>query len=826
MKYRIMDYDGMLGKYESDLDLRVNSYRKKRGELLTEAATLTDFANGYEYFGIHRTADGWVYREWAPAAEKMYLTGEFNNWSPTSHPMTKVSEGIFELILEGKDALWNGCRVLAIVVHNGQELYRIPLYSRRVVQDKETLQWYGEVYQEESPFAWTDQGFHSELPPYIYECHVGMAQEEGRVGTYREFADNVLPRVHELGYNTIQLMAVMEHAYYGSFGYQITNFFAVSSRSGLPSDLKYLINKAHDMGIRVLLDVVHSHAAKNTREGINEFDGTDYQFFHAGGKGNHSAWDTKLFNYGKNEVLHFLLSNLKFWMSEYHFDGFRFDGVTSMLYLDHGLGSSFDSYDKYFSMNTDIEAITYLTLANELIHEVNPGALTVAEDMSGMPGMCIPIPDGGIGFDYRLAMGVPDLWIKYLKDYRDEDWDMWKLWHELTTRRPMEKVIGYAESHDQALVGDKTIMFRLCDKEMYWSMSKNTQNLVVDRGIALHKMIRFVTLTLSGDGYLNFMGNEFGHPEWIDFPREGNGWNYHYCRRQWSLVDNKDLKYTWLNEFDKEMVALTKKYDVLEAPKAFNMWTHQMDKVLIFEKAGLTFAFNFNPTRSFSGYFVPVSDEGRYQAVFSTDEERFGGQERVAENVIYKTVELQDGRHGFLVYLPSRTATVFRKLEEPAAAEAAITAERPRRGRKSRKTVQEAEAAGIEGQSAAAKAEEVKPRRGRRPRKATEAAAAAEGKAEASETAVSEAAEVSAEKPKRGRKPKKAAEAENTESAKTEETAATPAEKPKRSRRTKKEASADETAKTAETNQEAQAEGTVKPKRGRKPKKTEQPVEE
>lgn len=693
MKYKIMDYDDMLKNYESDLDLRVNSYQKKRQELLQNTASLTDFANGYEYFGIHRTAVGWVYREWAPGADEMYLTGEFNEWNPKSHPMTKLPGGVFELELYGRNSLWNGCRILAVVIHKGKELYRIPLYSRRVVQDPDSYQWYGEVYEEEEAFAWTDHDFHSEMPPYIYECHVGMAQEEGRVGSYREFADNILPRIAKLGYNTIQMMAVMEHPYYGSFGYQVTNFFAVSSRSGLPSDLKYLINKAHAMGIRVLLDVVHSHAAKNTREGINEFDGTNYQFFHEGAKGEHRAWGTKLFNYGKNEVLHFLLSNLKFWMKEYHFDGFRFDGVTSMLYLDHGLGSSFDNYDKYFSMNTDIEAITYLTLANELIHEVNPNAMTVAEDMSGMPGMCIPIPDGGVGFDYRLGMGVPDMWIRFLKECRDEDWDMWKMWHDLTTRRPKEKVIGYAESHDQALVGDKTLMFRLCDKEMYWSMSKNAQNLIIDRGVALHKMIRFVTQTLGGDGYLNFMGNEFGHPEWIDFPREGNRWSYHYCRRQWSLVDNPDLKYSWLNEFDRAMIGLTKQYGVLEAPKAYNMWTHQQDKVLIYEKAGLTFAFNFNPVRSFNGYFIPVTEPGRYQAVFSSDEGRFGGQDRVAENIIYKTAELLDERCGFLVYLPSRTATVFRRLEDPADGaqgnETAAARAPRRRGRKKKETTLE-----------------------------------------------------------------------------------------------------------------------------------------
>lgn len=664
MGYKILEYDSLLKNYyEKDIELRVNDYKRKKKELLGRGETLSDFANGAEYFGFHRTSDGWVYREWAPAADEMYLIGDFNDWNKTSHPMEKKENGVFEIQLDGKDALYNGCKVKAIVVNGDRVMERIPLYAKYVTQDPVTYMWCAEIYEEEKPFEWTDSEFKGEKIPLIYECHIGMAQEKYGIGTYTEFKDNILPRIKDLGYNTIQIMAIMEHPYYGSFGYQVSNFFAASSRYGKPAELKDLINTAHEMGIRVLLDVVHSHAVKNTNEGINEFDGTDYQFFHAGAKGNHSAWDTKLFNYGKNEVIHFLLSNLKFWMTEYHFDGFRFDGVTSMIYLDHGLGSAFDHYDKYFSMNTDIEALTYLTLANELIHQINKEALTIAEDMSGMPGMCIPIRSGGIGFDYRLAMGVPDMWIKFLKEYRDEDWDIWRMWYELTGRRPKEKVIGYAESHDQALVGDKTIMFRLCDKEMYWCMNKDSQNIIIDRGIALHKMIRLVTHSLAGEGYLNFMGNEFGHPEWIDFPREGNGWSYHYCRRQWSLVDNHDLKYEWLNNFDKAMIQMSKSENLL-SPKneAHNLWVHQGDKILMYEKGKEVFVMNFHPNRSFSGYFVPVSQPGEYKVILTTDDPNFGGCDRVSQTTTYQTVQLPDGRYGFQVYIPSRTAIVFKKM--------------------------------------------------------------------------------------------------------------------------------------------------------------------
>lgn len=659
MGYNILKYDPYLKGYKDDIDLRVKRFEAKKVELLKDG-NITCFADGYKYFGIHRTKNGWVYREWAPGADEMYFTGDFNNWDTRAVKMEKLENGVFEVEINSKNTLKSGQKVQAIVIHNGEELRRIPTYATRVVQDPESLSWCAEIDDTlENNFKWTDSKFKPNSTPYIYECHIGMAQEEGKVGSYKEFTKNVLPRIKALGYNTIQIMAIMEHPYYGSFGYQVSNFFAASSRYGESRDLKELINTAHKMGITVLLDVVHSHAVKNTNEGLNKFDGTEYQFFHDGERGNHPAWDTKLFNYSKNEVLHFLLSNLKFWMEIYHFDGFRFDGVTSMLYLDHALGSAFVNYDMYFSLNTDIDAVVYLMLANELIHSVNPKAITIAEDMSGMPGMCIKQKDGGIGFDFRLSMGVPDLFIKYLKERRDEDWDMWQLWYELNTRRPKEKNIGYSESHDQALVGDKTIMFRLCDAEMYHAMNTDSNSIIIDRGIALHKLIRLVTATLSGEGYLNFMGNEFGHPEWIDFPREGNGWSYHYCRRQWSLADNPNLRYHHLLDFDKAMISLIKSNRLL-SKKAVDRWIDNGDKTMIYSKGDLVFAFNFNPKNSFEGYFIETAKLGKFEVVLSSDDKRFGGFDRVDTSYIYTAKKMADGRIGFLCYLPSRTAVVFK----------------------------------------------------------------------------------------------------------------------------------------------------------------------
>jgi len=657
MSYRITELDPYLRPYEEHIENLMKAYHAKKRELVGNGR-LADFANAHLYFGIHQTEEGWVYREWAPGAEAMFFTGDFNGWDVHATPMTALENGVFEVRLQGKDALRPGQKVQAIVHHGGELLRRVPLYATRVVQDPVTYLWCAEV-TEHKPFAWTDESFRPEKVPFIYECHIGMASEEGKVASYREFRENVLPRVAKLGYNTLQIMAIMEHPYYGSFGYQVSSFFAASSRYGTGEELKELVNAAHEMGIAVLLDVVHSHAVKNTLDGINQFDGTDYQFFHEGPRGDHPAWGTKLFNYGKNEVLHFLLSNLKYWMEEYHFDGFRFDGVTSMLYLDHGLGSAFTNYGMYYTLNTDGDAVTYLRLANDLIHSVNKHAITIAEDMSGMPGMCLPTKEGGLGFDFRLGMGVPDLWIKYLKEYRDEDWNVGHLWYELTNRRKGEKTVGYCESHDQALVGDKTIMFRLCDAEMYTSMNKQSQSPVIDRGMALHKMIRLLTASLAGEGYLTFMGNEFGHPEWIDFPREGNGWSYHYCRRQWSLADNGLLRYGDLQAFDAAMVALLKTGRLMLSP-AYSLWEKREDYVLIYGKGNTVFAFNFHPSYSHDPYFIPTPVEGSYVVALSTDDKAFGGPERIDTAYRYKAARQPDGRIGFYCYLPSRSALVLK----------------------------------------------------------------------------------------------------------------------------------------------------------------------
>jgi 1,4-alpha-glucan branching enzyme len=661
---KLIDCDPWLTPFSSQLGKRQNLYQSKLDDLRHRWGSLKDFASGHQFFGLHKTHSGWIFREWAPNATELYLVGGFSEWQPkAAYLLERQNEGVWSIELL-EETLKHGDFYKLWMVWDGGAAMRIPSHSTRTVQNPDTLLFSAQVW-EPKPFVWGDQGFKGpERPSLIYEAHTGMALEAERVGTYLEFAEQVLPRIKTAGYNMVQLMAIQEHPYYGSFGYHVSNFFSASSRFGTPEELKYLINEAHKMGIAVIMDIVHSHSVKNEEEGISRFDGSYSQFFHAGDRGNHPAWDSRCFDYGKEEVMRFLLSNCRYWIEEFHFDGFRFDGVTSMLYLHHGLGLDFTSYDKYFDGQQDADAILYLTLANHLIHEIKPKAVTIAEEMSGFPGIGAIPEDNGLGFDYRLSMGVPDFWIKLIKEVSDEKWQVGYIFNELIQHRPEEKIIAYAESHDQALVGDKTILFRLADKEIYNFMAKSKPSLIIDRAIALHKMIRLITLSTAHGGYLNFMGNEFGHPEWIDFPREGNNWSYKYARRQWSLMDNDQLKFGWLAHFDQKMIAMARKFELLTHDDIHPNLVNNDDQVLAYERGALLFVFNFSPTRSFTDYGIPVKP-GKFRIVLNSDHPDFGGFNRIDENLSYysEPIPLQRSTHQVKLYIPSRTAMVFKRLE-------------------------------------------------------------------------------------------------------------------------------------------------------------------
>ncbi len=655
--------DPWLEPYSEIIYRRAVKVYEKESELTGGKNTLADFATGYLYFGLHRTPKGWIFREWAPNATDIFIVGEFNHWSESDpYRLKRKKNGVWETAMP-PDLLGHGDLYKLSVHWNKGQGYRLPSYVRRVVQDESTKVFNAQVWEPAEEYRWQNSCIDAaSRPPLIYEAHTGMSTAEGRTGTYNEFRLNVLPRIQKAGYNTIQLMAIQEHPYYGSFGYHVSNFYAASSRFGTPEELKQLIDAAHGMGIAVIMDLVHSHSVKNELEGLGNFDGTPYQYFHEGTRREHVAWDSLCFDYGRNEVIHFLLSNCKFWLDEYRFDGFRFDGVTSMLYYDHGLSRNFTNYGMYYDGMQDEYAISYLALANKLIKQVNPGAITIAEEMSGMPGLAASLEQGGYGFDFRMAMGVPDYWIKIIKELPDESWNVSELYYELTSKRADEKTISYAESHDQALVGDKTIIFRLLDKEMYFAMSKTIPSLIVDRGIALHKMIRLVTAATGGGGYLNFMGNEFGHPEWIDFPREGNNWSYQYARRQWNLVDDQLLKYHYLGDFDRDMISLISESRLYDEKFCRLVADNRADQVLAFERGEYLFVFNFNPEKSFTDYGIKATP-GKYRIVLNTDNRAYGGNGNVDESLAY--IARNNIKYGtayyLLLYIPSRTGLVFKR---------------------------------------------------------------------------------------------------------------------------------------------------------------------
>ncbi|MFZ4456241.1 MAG: alpha amylase C-terminal domain-containing protein [Bacteroidales bacterium] len=664
---KLIENDPWLKPFENAILGRYEYSTSKIKELTNNGKeSLSDFASGYLWYGMHRTESEWIFREWAPNATQIYLIGDFNNWKEEGvYALRPLPNGNWELKLP-IDRLTHGSLYKLSVHWGGGQGERIPAWANRVVQDEKTKIFCSQIWNPEKPYKFKKKAFKpSTSPLLIYECHIGMAQPEAKVGTYNEFREEILPRIAKAGYNCIQIMAIQEHPYYGSFGYHVSSFFAPSSRFGTPEELKMLIDEAHRLGIAVIMDIVHSHAVKNELEGLGRFDGSYNQYFYGDHKREHPAWDSLCFDYGKNQVIHFLLSNCKYWLDEFKFDGYRFDGVTSMLYYSHGLGEAFGGYDDYYNGGQDGNAICYLTLANALIHEVNPKAITIAEEVSGMPGLATKMEDGGIGFDYRMAMGIPDYWIKMIKEKEDRDWHPSSIWWELTNRRADEKTISYAESHDQALVGDKTIIFRLIDADMYWFMSKlGDSSFTVDRGLALHKIIRLVTASTINGGYLNFMGNEFGHPEWIDFPREGNGWSCQHARRQWNLFDDENLKYHYLGDFDRNMIDVIKNTKKFESTEILKVWDNDSDQILAYRRADLLFVFNFHPYRSFTDYGLLVP-EGEYEIVLNSDDAQFGGFNRVDDNLKHFTLHdplYASEKKGWLrLYIPSRMSMVLRK---------------------------------------------------------------------------------------------------------------------------------------------------------------------
>ncbi|KAI3386887.1 hypothetical protein SNEBB_004531 [Seison nebaliae] len=678
--------DKLLEPYSKEIQRRHKLYQLSL-KRIEEIEEIDSFIQSHKIYGIKRNElNGRIFiRLWAPHARQIYVFGDFNQWNKRSHELKKLPFGKWELEFEEMDSmkLKDKSKIKLLVIDNeGNELVRLDPWSCYVKASSSTNSndydgIFYEINGKDKRFEWKYENERmkgierNRNSLRIYEAHIGISSSQPKIASYGDFKENVLPRLKRQGYNTIQLMGIMEHAYYASFGYQVTSPFAASSRYGEPNELKELIDECHRLNIIVLLDLIISHSSSNTNDGLNRFDGSDNCFFHANRRGFHSQWNSRLFNYNDIEVQRYLLSNVHWWLNEYHFDGFRFDGVTSMLYHSHGIDETFGSYPNYFGMNVDVESIIFLMLCHYVGRRTFPQMISIGEDVSGMPTLCLPIDEGGIGFDYRLAMSIPDMWIRLLKHSTDDQWEMGNIIWTLTNRRFDEKCITYCESHDQALVGDKTLAFWLMDKFMYTNMSvMESPSIEIDRGIALHKLIRLLTFGLGGNGWLNFMGNEFGHPEWLDFPRKGNNESYHYCRRQWNLVDNELLRYKFLNKFDECMLNVEEEFQFFnDENREFISRKDENDKVIVFERGSLRnsrliWCFNFHPNKSYTDYQIGASSSGNFNIILSSDDSKFGGYSRVdtKHNYLAKEGEFDGMKCSLKIYLPSRSAVILKRI--------------------------------------------------------------------------------------------------------------------------------------------------------------------
>lgn len=603
------------------------------------------FANGIHRLGLQRARGGWLHREWAPAALAVSLVGDFNGWDASAHPCARDGDGVFEVFVR-EPALRVGSRYkLALRVRaadGGEELVmRMPAWARCTQQDRETGEFCALVPADLLAFAWRHPRPPPRAAPRVYEAHVGISSAEPTIAGWTHFRQRVLPRLVRLGYDALLLIGVLEHGFYGSFGYQVTSFFAPSSRFGSPHELQQLVDAAHGYGLLVLFELVHSHASANTREGLSALD-----YFAEGELGWHAEWGTRMFDYTRLEVLRFLLSQVAWFAEAYRVDGFRFDAVSAAIYQHRSLGGrgKFDSgYAEYFGEGADVDvaALVYFQLVNHMTHElVRPPLLTIAEEHSGLPGLCAAVSELGVGFDFRQAMGVPPLWERLLSAPPSARMGMAELVTVHCRRRDEERRLAYCECHDQSFVGGKSLAFRLMGASMYEHMSCiGAAPPEVERGMALHAMSRLLTLSLGGEAYLNFIGNEFGHPEWIDFPREGNGHSMHMARRRWDLADNPLLRYSQLQAFDASMHALQAERQWLRAPAPRGLaegdcWCCEQRQSIWFGRGGLLFVFNFHPLDA-ATVVAPLCDGDAALApprrLLESDDPRFGGRDRPTE---------------------------------------------------------------------------------------------------------------------------------------------------------------------------------------------------
>ncbi len=567
----------------------------------------------YRTMGAHvcllEGVDGVRFAVWAPNATVVSVMGDFNGWDRTRHPMRKRDGGIWEIFLP-----WLGVGSVykySIVSTSGEILEKSDPYGFYAEQTPKTAS----IVWPLSGHHWHDQGWMDHRssrnwihePMSVYEVHLGSwLKSEGDYWlTYRELADRLVGYVKKLGYTHIELMPIMEHPFSGSWGYQVSGYFAPTSRFGTPDDFRFFIDACHQAGIGVLLDWVPGHFPKD-EHALGHFDGTALYEHADPRKGEHKDWGTLIFNYGRNEVKTFLLSNALYWLKEFHIDGLRVDAVASMLYLDYSREQG-DWVPNQHGGRENLEAIDFLKRFNELVHQV-PGAITVAEESTSWPGVSRPTYLNGLGFTMKWNMG----WMHDMFEYFSTD-SLYRKYHQKNITFSL--LYAFTEnfllpiSHDEVVYGKGSLIGKMPGDE--WQKFANAR--------------AFLTYMYGHPGKkLLFMGSEFGQTSEWNHDKDLDWWllQYPLHHRMQTMVSE-------LNALYRREPSL---YEVDDDHRGFE-WIDFRDvekSVIVFTRYArnredfLVFCCNFTPMERVA-YQVGLPKAGRYREVFNTDAEMFGG---------------------------------------------------------------------------------------------------------------------------------------------------------------------------------------------------------
>ncbi|RKJ47221.1 1,4-alpha-glucan branching protein GlgB [bacterium 1XD8-76] len=607
----------------------------------------------YKKLGAHPSVErgkkGYFFGVWAPNAAEIFVIGEFNDWNETANPMKKLGPGgIWSCFIPGVEK--NQMYKFLVVTEAGDKLYKADPFANyaemRPGNASKTTDLSGFKWSDSAWLEKRDQKDMKKEPMAIYECHIGswMKHPDGTEDgfyNYREFADRACDYMKEMGYTHIELMGIAEYPFDGSWGYQVTGYYAPTSRHGEPADFMYLVNKFHRAGIGVILDWVPAHFATDAH-GLGRFDG-ECIFEHPDPRlGEHPDWGTKIFNYGKTEVKNFLIANALFWLKEYHVDGIRVDAVASMLYLDYGKQDG-QWVPNIYGGNKNLEAIEFFKHLNSVIRGTYPGFLTIAEESTAWPMVTGDIKDGGLGFSFKWNMG----WMHDFCEYMKLDPYFRKDNHYSMT---FAMTYNSSESYILPLSHDEVVHLKC-------SMLNKMPGYQVDKYANLRNGYTFM-MGHNGKKLL-FMGQEFGQErEWSE-ARE----------LDWYLLGENLNK--GLQDYVKELLRIYRKYPCLwedDADWSGFEWmnaddcdrsTYSFIRKCASDKKRLLFIVNMTPMK-WEKYRVGVPAKKKYKLLLNSTEERFGGSgAEVPEEITAKKEPCCFKDYSIVLDLPPYSALVY-----------------------------------------------------------------------------------------------------------------------------------------------------------------------